>query len=87
MTANALIFKSTIYPKWYVTSPLLSSLHNLKYLQSPQVHGLPRSLVHYYVPIQNVYSDLYDALVFFCGDLAGRRAHEELVVKIVEGME
>ncbi|OJA10523.1 hypothetical protein AZE42_01725 [Rhizopogon vesiculosus] len=34
------------------------------------------------VHIQNTYSDLYDALVFFRGDLAGRRAHEELVAKI-----
>ncbi|OJA14809.1 hypothetical protein AZE42_04185 [Rhizopogon vesiculosus] len=36
----------------------------------------------HYVPIQNDYSDLYDALVFFRGDLAGRGAHEELAAKI-----
>ncbi|OJA20180.1 hypothetical protein AZE42_09463 [Rhizopogon vesiculosus] len=36
----------------------------------------------YYVPIQNNYSDLYDAIVFFCGDLAGRGTHEELAAKI-----
>ncbi|OAX42026.1 hypothetical protein K503DRAFT_854285 [Rhizopogon vinicolor AM-OR11-026] len=38
-----------------------------------------------YVPIQNTYSDLYDALVFFRSDLAGRGAHEELVAKIARG--
>ncbi|OJA14367.1 hypothetical protein AZE42_04968 [Rhizopogon vesiculosus] len=42
----------------------------------------------HYVPIQNIYPDLYDALVFFRGNLAGRGAHEELVAKIArEGME
>ncbi|OJA17130.1 hypothetical protein AZE42_02586 [Rhizopogon vesiculosus] len=41
-----------------------------------------------YVPIQNAYSDLYDALVFFRGDLAVREAREELVANIArEGME
>ncbi|OAX31753.1 hypothetical protein K503DRAFT_750457 [Rhizopogon vinicolor AM-OR11-026] len=41
-----------------------------------------------YVPIQNAYSDLYNALVFFRSDLAVRGACGELVAKIVrEGME
>ncbi|KAG0702517.1 glycosyl transferase family 90-domain-containing protein, partial [Suillus ampliporus] len=40
---------------------------------SPWVH---------YIPIQNDYSDLYDALLFFRGDPAGRGAHEELGAKI-----
>ncbi|OAX38717.1 hypothetical protein K503DRAFT_691041, partial [Rhizopogon vinicolor AM-OR11-026] len=30
------------------------------------------------VPFQNAYSDLYDALVLFRGDLAGRGVYEEL---------
>ncbi|OAX33746.1 hypothetical protein K503DRAFT_699927, partial [Rhizopogon vinicolor AM-OR11-026] len=42
----------------------------------------------HYVLIQNAYSDLYDVLVFFRGDLAVRWAHEELVAKIArEGVE
>ncbi|OAX34355.1 hypothetical protein K503DRAFT_785834 [Rhizopogon vinicolor AM-OR11-026] len=42
----------------------------------------------HYVLIQHAYSDLYDAPVFFHGDVAGRGAHEELVAKIVrEAME
>jgi len=42
----------------------------------------------HYVPIQSDYSDLYDTLVFFRGDLAGRGAHEELAAKIAkEGRE
>jgi hypothetical protein len=38
----------------------------------------------HYVPIQNTYSDVFDALVFFRGDLAGRGAREELVAKIAK---
>ncbi|OJA11479.1 hypothetical protein AZE42_12440 [Rhizopogon vesiculosus] len=39
------------------------------------------------IPIQNTYSNLYDALVFFRSDLVGRGAYEELVAKIArEGM-
>jgi hypothetical protein len=42
----------------------------------------------HYVPIQIDYSDLYDALVFFRGDLAGRGAHEDLASRIArEGRE
>ncbi|KAJ8587552.1 hypothetical protein M405DRAFT_934650 [Rhizopogon salebrosus TDB-379] len=42
----------------------------------------------HYVPIQIDYSDLYDALVFFRGDLAGRGAHEDLAARIArEGRE
>ena len=42
MMTSALTFKSTIYPEWYITSSLLSSLRfaslpKLKYFQSPQV--------------------------------------------------
>ncbi|OJA11995.1 hypothetical protein AZE42_04741 [Rhizopogon vesiculosus] len=36
----------------------------------------------YYIPIQNNYSDLYDVIVFFCGDLAGRGAQDELAAQI-----
>ncbi|OAX31390.1 hypothetical protein K503DRAFT_664223, partial [Rhizopogon vinicolor AM-OR11-026] len=35
-----------------------------------------------YFPIQNACSDLYDALVFFRGDLAVRGACEELMAKV-----
>jgi len=46
MMTSALTFKSSIYPEWYDTSSLISSLRfaslpKLKYLQSPQVHWLP----------------------------------------------
>ena len=42
----------------------------------------------HYVPIQIDYSDLYGALVFFRGDLAGRGAHEDLAARIArEGRE
>lgn len=57
---------------------------------NPNIHRFTDRLapwVHY-VPIQVDYSDLYDAIVFFRGDLAGRGAHEELAAKIaLEGRE
>jgi len=37
-----------------------------------------------YIPGQNAYSDLYNALVFFCGDLVVRGAHEKPVAKIAK---
>jgi hypothetical protein len=36
----------------------------------------------HYIPIQIDYSDLYDALIFFRGDLSGHGAHEDLANKI-----
>jgi len=85
MTTNALVFKSTVYPEWYVPSPHLTpscanlNPHRFTDRLAPWVH---------YVPIQVNYSDLYDALVFFRGDLAGRGAHEKLAAKIArEGRE
>ena len=47
----------------------------LRYLDrvAPWVH---------YVPIQNDFSDLWDALVFFRGDPGGNGAHEYLAKKI-----
>lgn len=36
----------------------------------------------HYIPIQLDYSDLYDALLFFRGDLSGNGAHEDLAKKI-----
>lgn len=36
----------------------------------------------HYVPVQIDYSDLYDSLVFFGGDLSGEGAHEEMAKKI-----
>ncbi|KAK0215637.1 glycosyltransferase family 90 protein [Armillaria fumosa] len=36
----------------------------------------------YYIPIQGDYSDLWDALVFFRGDLKGDNNHEDLARKI-----
>ncbi|KAI5119394.1 hypothetical protein M0805_005937 [Coniferiporia weirii] len=36
----------------------------------------------HYVPVQIDYSDLFDALVFFGGDLSGKGAHEEMARKI-----
>lgn len=56
-----MIFKSTIYPEWFVDRI------------QPWVH---------YVPIQNDYSDLFDALVFFRGDEGKRGAHDDLAEKI-----
>ncbi|KAK0482416.1 glycosyltransferase family 90 protein [Armillaria novae-zelandiae] len=62
LSTQALIFKSTIYPEWFVTHRLM-----------PWVH---------YIPIQVDYSDLWDALVFFRGDLKGDNNHEDLARKI-----
>ncbi|OAX30493.1 hypothetical protein K503DRAFT_229300, partial [Rhizopogon vinicolor AM-OR11-026] len=50
ITANALTFKSTIYPEWYVTSPFLSSLPQTKISPIPTDSLAP--WVHY-VLIQN----------------------------------
>ena len=36
----------------------------------------------HYVPVQVDYSDLYDVLVFFSGDLSGEGAHEDMAKKI-----
>jgi len=36
----------------------------------------------HYVPVQLDYSDLYDALVFFAGDLAGDGAHDDMARRI-----
>jgi hypothetical protein len=36
----------------------------------------------HYIPIQNDYSDLLDALVFFRGDPSGLRAHEDMAERI-----
>ncbi|KAG5653815.1 hypothetical protein H0H81_010283 [Sphagnurus paluster] len=36
----------------------------------------------HYIPVQNDYSDLYDSLLFFRGDLDGRNAHDDLAEKI-----
>lgn len=36
----------------------------------------------HYVPVQIDYSDLYDSLIFFSGDLSGEGAHEEMARKI-----
>jgi hypothetical protein len=84
MTTNALIFKSTVYPEWYVPPPPICTQTKTRIRRftdrlAPWVH---------YVPIQIDYSDLYDALVFFRGDLAGRGAHEDLAARIArEGRE
>ena len=36
----------------------------------------------HYIPIQVDYSDLYDALAFFSGDIDGLDAHDDLARKI-----
>ncbi|KAJ7227400.1 glycosyl transferase family 90-domain-containing protein [Mycena pura] len=36
----------------------------------------------HYIPIQNSYADLLDALVFFRGDPAGRGAHDDMAARI-----
>lgn len=38
----------------------------------------------HYVPIQNDFSDLWDALVFFRGDPVGNGAHDEMAKKIAQ---
>ncbi|KAL5485021.1 hypothetical protein ACEPAI_7663 [Sanghuangporus weigelae] len=61
MASNSLIFKSTVYPEWFVDRI------------QPWVH---------YVPIAYDYSDLYDAFIFFRGDITGAGNHDELAKKI-----
>lgn len=36
----------------------------------------------HYVPVQNDYSDLYDSLLFFAGDVSGKGAHDAMAKKI-----
>jgi hypothetical protein len=38
----------------------------------------------HYVPVQNDYSDVLDALIFFRGDPAGARAHDAMAQRIAE---
>lgn len=43
--------------------------------------GRIQEYVHY-IPVQLDYSDLYDSLTFFRGDLNGEGAHEDMAEKI-----
>ena len=61
MSSNALVFKATIYPEWWIDRV--------------------EAWVHY-VPVQIDYSDLYDSLIFFGGDLSGEGAHDDMAKKI-----
>jgi hypothetical protein len=36
----------------------------------------------HYIPVQNDFSDLYDSLMFFRGDLNGDNGHDDLARKI-----
>ncbi|KAG1741650.1 hypothetical protein EDB19DRAFT_704884 [Suillus lakei] len=94
MTSNTVVFKSTVYPEWCVPPSFFSVRCDLTF-PSPS-HPIPPNSTEskiprfthrlapwvHYIPIQLDYSDLYDALLFFRGDLSGNGAHEDLAKKI-----
>lgn len=81
MSMNSLIFKSTIYPEWYGPPSNLGISRAKFIVASDRFTDKLEPWVHY-VPIQVDYSDLYDALSFFGGDLSGEGAHDDMARKI-----
>lgn len=62
ITTKSLIFKASIYPKWFTDRI------------QPWVH---------YIPVQMDFSDVFDTLSFFRGDVNGQGGQDGMAKKIV----
>ncbi|KDE09310.1 hypothetical protein MVLG_00627 [Microbotryum lychnidis-dioicae p1A1 Lamole] len=78
LTANQAILKSTIFPEWYSSwiQPWV------QYAPNPLSYCVlirrPFPTLHSYIPIKVDYTDLFDVMAFFAGDLRGENAHDDL---------
>ncbi len=85
ITSNSMIFKSTVYPEWYVFT--YTAYETSRSEPFSRFANRVQPWVHY-VPIQIDLTDLHDVFIFFRGDGNGEGAHENLARKIaVAGRE
>lgn len=103
LSSNSVVLKSTIFPEWCALSFYHHSTTSLTPLaagiRAGSNHGcsassrcLSRAFLantsYSYVPLKVDYSDLFDIMAFFSGDLKGRNGHEEMAKKIAtQGQE
>lgn len=83
MLTNSLIFKSTMYPEWYLLQrnlpelpPLITSVY-FRFTERIQAWA-------HYIPVSLDYADLLDSLAFFRGDPYGSGRHDELANEIAQ---